>query len=82
MGNRIAQTGTFTAVSDDGRRFTLTEYTTFHEGHTADGPYSTAGTKRLRTSDGSDVNRVAKGEYEVVGANGILRIRSSDPNAP
>jgi len=45
MPTRVIQTGSFSAVSDDGRRFTVNVFTSVHEGHPTAGPYSTEGTR-------------------------------------
>ena len=76
----LEHTGSFDAVSADGETYTLEIWTTIIRGNTSDGPYRTEGLKELRTSDGRHVNRIAKGEYEVIGIESV-RLTSSSPNA-
>jgi hypothetical protein len=70
-------TNSFIARSDDGQEFTIHEFTEYHSSARAVGVE--AGTSILRTEDDEEVNRLSKGEYEIV-ARG-LRIHTDDPRA-
>jgi hypothetical protein len=74
-------TATFTAHSKDGTEYTIVEYTDFVEICTRGGCVAQPATRRLRTSQGEQVNPVEKGKYQVVGPVAI-DLFSDDPNAP
>lgn len=71
MGRRKTSVGSFVATDDLGRKYTVHIYRT----------YISAG-HDLRLSDGTQVNRLRKGEYEVVRPDGRLQLRSEHPKAP
>jgi len=77
----VKHTGTFTAHSADGRRYTVDVFTEFIECRSQRGCEVVEGMKSLRTSDGQHVNRLDKGRYRTAG---ILEVDlvSDDPNAP
>jgi hypothetical protein len=75
------QTGRFQAVSDDGRAVMVNILTTFLISRPLSGPpQEIEGLRRLLTDDGLSVNRLGKGEYQIV-ATGV-KLRSDDPDAP
>ena len=75
------RTGTFMVDGNDGRSYTIYIYTDFINAGTLDDPRAEIeGLKELRTSDGKAVNRLSKGEYQVVQTGVILR--SSESDAP
>ena len=52
-------TNTFTATSDDGKIYTINEYTDYHNAGSFENPdQNVEGFKELRTSDGNTVNRI------------------------
>jgi hypothetical protein len=66
--------GTFQARGDDGREHTVlivTEY--LREGTYDDPPGVLEGAKELRTAAGAKVQRLRKGEYQLVDTGDILR---------
>ena len=74
MSNRtLEQTGSCVAHADDGRAFTIIELTEFLSGHTSKGPHRVEGHKRYVTSNDEGVNKLAKGEYEIVTLGIIVR---------
>ena len=73
---RKTMTGAFLAIDAKGDPHCVYIYTDYVE----DGLGSIfAGEKKLQLSDGRDVVRVTKGEYET--ADGHLKLRSSEPGA-
>ena len=76
-------TGTFKTHSDDGKIFTIHEYTNFiKSGSFEDPDQLTAGMKELRTSDGKTVNRIEKGKYKILDVFGNVTVYSNMPDAP
>jgi len=71
LGRRKTSTGSFVATDDLGRKFTVHIYKKLISGE-----------HNLRLSDGTHVNRLDKGQYEVVQSNGRLQLRSDHPEAP
>ena len=71
----------FTATDEEGTEYRLLLYQDFVPAHTFDNPSAVVpGLTRILTEDGESVNRVKKGEYEIVQTG--VRLRSSDPDAP
>lgn len=71
----------FMAVDEAGAQHRLLVYQDYVPVATRANPSAVApGMKRIVTENGESVNRVKKGEYQVVGSGAILR--SSDPGAP
>ncbi len=63
----MKKTDEFQARSDDGRVFTIEEWTPFHDASSQDGKATVPGIPRLRTSDGDDVNPPdASGAFEIL----------------
>lgn len=61
------KTGQFVAVADDGRTFTIEEFTNFIDAGSMENPIAEIeGLKGLRTSDGMHVNVLGDGEYKIV----------------
>ena len=74
------QTGSFRAIGNDGRQYTVYIYTDFNDAGTFEDPNAVVqGLKELRTSDGMHINRRQQGEYEIVQTGVVLR--SSSPEA-
>ena len=73
------KTDSFGAVSDDGYTYTLEIWTTIHKWNDSNGGGRTNGPNEIRTDDGKHVNRLNKGEYEIVGEG--VRLRSDAMNA-
>ena len=68
------RTGIFTARGDDGRSYTIYEYTDFIEARSHDDPtLESRGLKELRTPDGMAVNWQGKGVYQILTTGVILR---------
>jgi hypothetical protein len=75
------QTGTFTAVGEDGRAYTVHVYTWFTRSYGAGGvPAVVEGRRELVTADGRGVTRLARGHY-LIEPNGVA-LQSADPAAP
>jgi hypothetical protein len=74
------RTGAFVAQGDDGRNYTIHEYTDIETIESQDEPATTRILKELFTSTGSRVHYKEKGVYEIE-ASGVI-LRSSDPDAP
>lgn len=71
----------FTAFDEDGKEYRLRSYQGYASAATRANPSAVApGLKRIVTEDGESVNRVKKGEYEIV-ATGVI-LFTSDPDAP
>ena len=80
MVKRIRHTGSFVAVGENGAKRTIHIFTDIIDArHQKDLHAELEGLKQLRTASGDAVNRLAKGEYEVVVTGEVLR--SDDPNA-
>jgi len=79
---RLVQKGSFKAKSDDGSEVEIIIYRTEIASRSADvsdeAPHH--GMINLKTRDGSPVNRIIKGTYQVVDTG--LVVRSSSPMAP
>ena len=78
----VEHTKTFTAHREDGAEFTVLEFTNIFETRNRQGVSRVEGTKSLELEDGTSVNRLEKGKYEIVDPfdrNTI--ITSDDPNA-
>ena len=72
---------TFTAKSEDGREFTIYQFTDLVDTGTRGDPNAAVeGLKDLVTSEGDSVNRIEKGKYEIVQQG--LRLTSDDADAP
>jgi len=70
LRRRKTSAGSFVATDDLGRKYTIHIYG------------KQAAEYELRLSDGTQVNRLRKGEYEVIRPNGELQLRSDHPKAP
>lgn len=71
----------FTAVDGQGNKYRLLVYQQNVRAGTRGEPSTVIpGQKRIVTEDGKSVNRLKKGEYEIVETHVVLR--SSDPDAP
>jgi hypothetical protein len=70
-------TGSFNASDEQGAMHRVFVYTDYDDdGHGG----AAKGLTRLQLSDGRQVKRIAKGEYET--ADGQTKLRSNDPGAP
>jgi len=67
---RKTTAGSFVATDDLARKFTIHIYGRQPAQY------------EFRLSDGTPVNRLAKGEYEVMRPDGRLQLRSEHPKAP
>lgn len=76
----IKQIGSFTATDDAGRQQTILKFTDVINVDHFEGSASVTGIQSLRTASGQSVNRIAKGEYQIVTSGLILR--STSPDAP
>ena len=77
----VQHTGTFTAVSDAGRAYTIHIYTEYEDARTPAEPFGfVVGAQSFRTPEGLEVYRRAQGEYQVA-QTGIV-LRSDAPDAP
>lgn len=70
------RTGTFAATGSDGKQYTVYEFAAAF----LEGGGDAEGAKSLETSCGRKLNRLRKGEYQIVGST--VTLRSSDSNAP
>lgn len=77
----VQRTGTFIANSPDGTEYTIHIFTEFVESRTTSGRQVVEGLKHLKTAGGEHVNRIAKGEYQIVGLC-ETSLASDDPDAP
>jgi hypothetical protein len=68
---RKTSAGSFVATDDLGRKFTVHIYAC-----------RTFADLELRLSDGTTVDRLGKGEYEVSRETGRIMLRSAHPKAP
>lgn len=71
LGRRKTSTGSLVATDDLGRKYTIHIYKKLISGE-----------HNLRLSDGTHVERLGKGQYEVIQPNGRLLLRSEHPDAP
>lgn len=76
--NKLARTGAFTAVAEDGREFRVYVFqpsvhyaTEWFEGET-----------ELLTRDGEVVDYISKGNYEVFQVYEHVEVKAVDPRAP
>ena len=76
----IRRIGSFEATDDQGKLHEVTIYQTFIKAGSRGGTQEVAGLKSLELGNGSAVNRIGQGEYEVVATG--AKLRSDDPNAP
>ena len=80
MVKGIRRTASFVAVGENGVERTIHVFTGIHDvGHWEDPHAKLTGLTHFRTASGDEVNRLAKGEYQVVVTGEVLR--SDDPNA-
>ena len=81
---RIEHTGTFSAVANDGKEYTVYELTEILgvSGGMRGRDTEVEGFKSLKTSNGEHVNRLEKGKYEIVSAFGNIPLTSDAPKAP
>jgi hypothetical protein len=78
---RTEHTGSFSAVDAGGHQHTLQVFTDILDAGTPNDPDAERpGAISIRTLDWAVVNRIAKGEYEVIPTG--QRLHSDDPNAP
>ena len=84
MAMRTDRVGSFVARDKDGREYTIHILTyTVSVGNRTDPNAEREGmTSSLRTSEGQAVNRLKKGEYEMLHPVSNVRLTSDDPNAP
>jgi|688.fasta_scaffold516184_2 hypothetical protein len=74
-------TGSFNAVGESGRTYTLHEWVDKIDAGTLSDPNATLdGLKRIVTDDRGPVNFLEKGKYKLVMTGEILRF--TDPDAP
>jgi hypothetical protein len=72
-------TGSFTAIGDDGKEYKVLIYTNIIKAGSFEDPKATVeGIKSMVTSNGMTINRLKKGEYQIVQTNVILRSASHD----
>lgn len=68
MANRTRQTGTHYAAGSDGKSYSVLEFTSYTICRTMDGrEEEVAGLKRLSLVDGTPVNPLDGGDYEIAG---------------
>lgn len=73
-------TGTFIARGSDGRDYTVHVYTEYISAGSFDDPDAVIeGMKGLHTSTGQRVNRLGKGQYQIVSTG--VALRSDSPEA-
>ena len=74
--------GSFKAIGDDGRQYTVFIYTDIVDAGTFKQPNAVAeaGANELRTAGGKIVRYIQKGEYEILETELVLR--SITPEAP
>jgi hypothetical protein len=73
--------GSFGALYEGEVPYEVQVFQDFHEGRTSTGVYRIAGIKSLRLPDGTLVNRLEKGRYEVDSVAGSFILTSDDPHA-
>ena len=71
--------GTFSARDKDGTRYTIYVYQDFIQ--TRRGEPAIPGLKELRLADGTHVNHIEQGQYEILNWRKTI-LTSDDPNAP
>ena len=80
MRKRTELIRTFVAHDERGSSHTIHVYTEFMETRTFDAATTELeGMNELRTASGQPVNRIAKGEYEIVDSG--MALKSSAPDA-
>jgi hypothetical protein len=77
-------TGTFVATDNSGNEYTINVLQREHDTSTEWDPRTMAADdlKELWTDDGRAVNFVATGVYDIISGAKMIRITSSDPDAP
>lgn len=81
MIKRVDRMGSFTAYDDSGNSYVLEIYADVIDAGTMDDPNAEHfGVHKILTADGSHVNRVSKGSYQIVSSG--LNLKSDDPSAP
>lgn len=65
-------TDTFTAVNEDGMKVEVFQLTTFIETTTLESRHWRAGLSELVLADGSHVNRLSEGKFQVVASGEVL----------
>jgi hypothetical protein len=80
MAKQIKRTKRFSAYDEEGRKYTIFEFTEFLEARTWGSDKIVEGLKELRTADGTPVNRIEKGVYRIMGVEEI-EVTSNDPDA-
>ena len=73
---------TFIATDATGSEYRIHLYQWMLLGNTTAGPYEEEGLRELVTQDGRHVNYVSQGQYDLVDADGFVRLTSDDPDAP
>ena len=74
MKREKRKTDEFTVEADGGKRFVIYEFTEFLGASSFDNPNALIeGLKSLRTADGTPVNVIGDGEYQIVGSEARLR---------
>ena len=80
MAIQIKKTNTFSAYDEEGREYTIFEFTEYHEVETGDRAELVEGLKELRTEDGLPVTRIEKGVYHIIDFEEI-EVKSDDSHA-
>ena len=80
MVKQVEETNRFSAYDEEGRKYTIFEFTEYHDASTWSSDKLVEGLKELRTADGEVVNRIEKGVYRIMGVQEI-EVTSDDPNA-
>jgi hypothetical protein len=80
MNQREVRDSTFVAHEENGNAHTVYIWNVVTDVQSRAGTTTEVVSRRLRLSDGSHVNKVAKGEYRI-GVFQETRITSNDPNA-
>ena len=81
MSGRTEKNRTFTASSEDGREFIISQYTDYVDCYTLEALSMIPQETYFRTSTGEEVSRIERGVYEIVFLD-HLRVISSDEQAP
>jgi hypothetical protein len=80
MAKQIKRTNRFSAYDEEGRKYTIFEFTEYLDASTWGSDKMVEGLKELRTADGIPVNRIKKGVYRIMGVEEI-EVTSDDPDA-
>jgi hypothetical protein len=74
------ETNRFNAYDKQGKKYTILEFTEYHQVQSFGVSSEIEGLKQFQTDNGDHVNRIKKGTYCIIGLEEI-EIYSDDPNA-